>query len=90
MFQVMHDDTFIISSSTALGMAEYLLTLLNTVTQNLPEPELHKMRDAMDHSVALVDERLHSMAVSSAFDALTVDDGTCVFPSALVFPCPLI
>jgi hypothetical protein len=80
MSQATHDDdTFVISSSTALGMAEYLLALLNTVVQNLPASDLRRMRNAMDQSVTLIDDLLYSISISSTFDTLTISDGMCIY-----------
>ena len=79
--EVPHEDTFVVSSSTALGMGEYLLALLNTVVQNLPESELRKMRDALDQSLTLADDLLISISLSSPFDTLALDNGTCPLPS---------
>lgn len=72
------DDVFAVSSSTALGMGENLLNLLNTVIMNLPESELRRIRLAMEHSLNLADDLLYSVSASSAFDRLTMSDGTCV------------
>lgn len=82
MSQQTHDDIFILSSYTAVGMAEYLLAILNTVIHNLPEPELRKMRESLDRSVTRADELLYNIAISSSFEMLTVDDGMCILPSA--------
>jgi hypothetical protein len=81
--QATHDDTFVISSSTALSMGEHLLDLLSTLIQNLPESELRTMRDALNHSVTLADELLYNISLSSPFDTLTINDGTCVLPPVL-------
>lgn len=75
-----HDDTFTISSLTALGMGEHLLILLNTVVQNLPEAELRKMRSALNRSLTAADNILYNMALSSSVDALTVSDSMCISP----------
>ena len=82
------DDTFVISSSTALGMGEYTLALLNIIIQNLPESELRRMRDALYHSVSLADDLLYNISISSTFDVLTINDGICVLLS--VFRCFLL
>ena len=76
------DDTFLISSSTALGMAENLVVLLNTVVKNLPEPELRQVRGALENSVRLADELLYNIAISSTFEMLTLSDGMFSLPSA--------
>ena len=78
------DDTFLISSSTALGMAENLVILLNTVVKNLPEPELRQVRGALENSVHLADELLYNIAISSTFEMLTLSDGMFSLPSAPV------
>lgn len=74
MFQTAHD--FVVSSSTALEMAEHLLGVLNTIVLNLPELELRSVRNAMGRSVTLADDLLCNLSISSAFEILT-NDGTC-------------
>ena len=81
--QEAQDDIFIISLSTALGMGQHLLILLNTVIQNLPESELRRVHDTMGQSVTLANKLLEKMSLSSTFNTLTVDDGTCISPSVL-------
>ena len=80
--QVVPDDTFVISLSTALGMGEYLVALLNTVIQNLPELELRMMRNTLEQSVALADDLLFNISISSPFDTLTINDGAHILLSA--------
>jgi hypothetical protein len=80
-YQTAHDDAFVISSTTALGMGEHLLSLLDTLIQNLPESELREMRRGLNQSRALVDGLLSNIALSSPFDALTVSDGMCILSS---------
>ena len=82
MSQQTHDDVFVLSSYAAIGMAEYLLAILNTVIHNLPEPELRKMRKSLDRSVTRTDELLYNIAISSSFEMLTVDDGMYILSSA--------
>lgn len=69
------DDIFIVSSSTALGIAKNLVHTLDTVLNNLPELELRKIRDALEHSVGVADDILFNMTISSGFDILTLSDG---------------
>ena len=64
-------------------MGQHLLVLLNTIIRNLPESELHRVRNAMGQSVTLADELLEKMSLLSTFDTLTVNDGTCISPSVL-------
>ena len=65
----------VVSPSTALGMGEHLISLLDTIIQNLPEKELRKIRSAMAESISLADLVLENLSVSSTFDMLTVNDG---------------
>ena len=48
---------------------------LDTVLNNLPELELRKIRDALEHSVGVADDILFNMTISSGFDILTLSDG---------------
>ena len=82
MSQQTHNDIFILSSYTAVGMAKYLLAILNTVIHNLPEPELCKMRESLDRLVTCADKLLYNIAISLSFEMLTVDNGMCILPSA--------
>lgn len=75
------DDVFLVSPSTALGMAENLVQLLHTIVKNLPEAELRQVRAAMEDSVRLADELLYNIAISSTFEMLTLNDGMCALPS---------
>lgn len=65
----------VISPATALGMGEHLVTLLNTVLQNLPERELRRLLPALERSVCLADELINNLSVSSNFDLLTINQG---------------
>ena len=69
------DNVFTISSLTALGMAENLILLLNSLVENLPERELRKVRDALERTVHIADNLLLNMTISSGFDMLTLSDG---------------
>lgn len=69
------DDVFLVSPFTALGMAENLVNVLNTIIGNLPESELRRLRSAMEHSVRTADEILYNIAITSTFDVLTLNDG---------------
>lgn len=69
------NDTFIVSSSTALSMGEHLVLLVNTVIQNLPESELRRMRSALEDSVRLADDLIYNILISSTFNMLTLNDG---------------
>lgn len=69
------DDTFLVSSATALGMAENLIIVLNSIMGNLPESELRRVRSAMEHSVRVADDILYNAALTSTFDVLTLNDG---------------
>lgn len=71
------EDVFVVTSSTGLQMAESLLRLLDTVVGNLPEAELRRIRNAMEHSVRLADDLLFSISISSGFEMLTTNDGVC-------------
>lgn len=84
-FLMTQDDTFVVSSSTALNMGEHLLALLNTVIQNLPEQELRKMREALYQSVSFTDDLLYNISISSTFDMLTVSDGMCIPQNPIIF-----
>ena len=79
------DDTFVISSATALTMGEQLLFLMNTVAQNLPEAELRMLRNSLGQSLALADDLLYSISLSSRLDVLTINGGTYAVSSAF---CP--
>ena len=72
------DDTFLISSSTALGMSEHLIHLLDTIVENLPEAELRKVRGALERSVRAADDILYNMTISSTFDILTLGESMVV------------
>ena len=76
MYTPMSDDVFLVSSPTALWMAENLVLVLNTMIRNLPEAELRRMRVALVNSVHAVDDMLCNIAISSTFDMLSVSDGT--------------
>jgi len=69
------DDVFLVSSPTALGMAENLVLVVNTMIRNLPEGELRRMRNSLVNSVRLVDDTLCNIAISSTFDMLSVSEG---------------
>lgn len=69
------DDIFTISSSTALGMAENLVLLLNSLVKNLPERELRKVRNALERTVHVADDLLLNITISSGFNMLTLSDG---------------
>ena len=69
------NDLFLVSSTTALAMAENLLLVLNAIMGNLPESELRKIRSAMEHSVRVADDILYSTAIASTFDVLSLNDG---------------
>jgi hypothetical protein len=71
---ILPDDTFTVTSSTALGMAESLVDLLNRLVLNLPEAELHVVRAALEQSVGIADELLQNISISSTFETLSVDD----------------
>ena len=69
------DDAFLVSSSTALGIAENLILLLDTMISNLPEPELRRMRGALGHSLRIADDMLFKITISSTFDTFSLSDG---------------
>ena len=69
-------DAFLVSSSTALGMAEDLVHILNTIIRNLPEPELRRVHNALERSVRMADDILCNIAISATFDVLSLSDGT--------------
>ena len=68
-------DVFLVSSSTALGMAEDLVLVLNTIIRNLPEPELRRVHNALERSVRIADDILCNIAISATFDVLSLSDG---------------
>ena len=78
------DDLFVITSSTSLKMAENLVLVLETFIQNLPEEELRKLRDRMEHSLQVADDILFNIA-TAGFDMLSISDGTyqCFILSAI-------
>ena len=67
-------DLFVLTSSTSFRMAENLLRVLDSFIQNLPEEELRKLRDAMEHSVHVADDILFSFS-AAAFDTLSISEG---------------
>ena len=69
------NDVFLVSSTTALAMAENLLLVLNAIMGNLPESELRRIRSAMEHSVRVADDILYNITITSTFDVLTLNDG---------------
>lgn len=70
------DRVFLVSSSTAVGMAEDLVLILNTIIRNLPEPELRRVHNALEHSIRIADDMLCNTAISATFDVLSLSDGT--------------
>ena len=78
------DDLFVVTSSTSLKMAENLVLVLETFIQNLPEEELRKLRDRMEHSLHVADDILFNIA-TAGFDMLSISDGTyqCFILSAI-------
>lgn len=78
------DDAFLVSSTTALEIAENLVLLLDTMISNLPENELRKMRCALGHSLRIADDILFKVTVSSTFDMFSFSDGAYMHPSVFV------
>ena len=78
------NDPFVVSSSTALGMSEHLLLVLNTIIKNLPESELREVRASLEETANVADDILYNMMISSTFEMLSVNEGTCAYPSLFI------
>lgn len=73
-----HPNAFIIPASTALGVAENLIVALNTMIRDLPEPELRKVRAALEVSTDTADDILYNMMILSTFEMLSFNDGAYI------------
>src|ERR1700753_1460234 len=71
------NNTFIVSSTTALSMGEHLIHALNNIVVNLPVPELHKICGELRRTVRVAEDILYSEDIPAGFDMLTLNDGTC-------------
>lgn len=80
-------DTLLISSQTALEIAENLVNLVGTVVRNLPEHELRIIQLALEDVARVVDDSLYNLTISSSFDMLTLNDGSYLRPS-IFRSCP--
>jgi hypothetical protein len=72
------DDIVTLSSLTALGMGENLISTLNTIIMSLPEAELRRIHQVMGDTLRLTDELLDNLSISSAFEMLSMNDGTFI------------
>lgn len=70
------NNTFSIPSSTALGVSENLMRLLNDMIPGLPVLELRKLRNELKHTLRVAEEALYIADPSIGFDMLTLGDGT--------------
>jgi hypothetical protein len=72
------DDVVTLSSLTALGMGENLILTLNTIIMSLPEAELRRIHQVMGETIRLTDDLLENLSISSAFEMLSMNDGTFI------------
>lgn len=71
------EDLFVVTSSTALGMAEDLMRLLSTIMENLPEAELRRIRGSLERSINDVDDLLLRRSVFYGFKVFSIGEGAC-------------
>ena len=78
------NDPFVVSPSTAVGMSEHLLIVLNTIIKNLPESELREVRASLEETSNVADDILYNMTISSTFEMLSVNEGMCTYLSLFI------
>lgn len=78
------EDLFTVTASTALGMAQNLMSNLDAIIESLPEPELRMIREVMRRSLTTADHLLFSLSLTSDFEMLTVSEGMYGFQLSVI------